>query len=209
LVPSSPAGYVSIYLGLTGPALVVADLAVSGECALAQAVELIADGDMERVCAGAVEERSAIVEEVLSVVFGGPDSASKAPRREGGAALALASADAGVRAIARLGEVLSFRDEPGSAEASLAGLPPPPDGALVVLGGTSARARELVLGSTWGSCPQIVCAEACGSHEAVGSMAAAVAAAKVARGDVPAALFVGSARGWGYAGTVWPPDRAT
>src|SRR4029079_17621900 len=47
LVPSSPAGHVSIYLGLGGPALVVADLAVSGECAVAQACELIMNGEAD------------------------------------------------------------------------------------------------------------------------------------------------------------------
>jgi 3-oxoacyl-[acyl-carrier-protein] synthase II len=214
LVPSSPAGHVSIYLGLTGPALVVADVAVSGECALAQACELIASGDADRVCAGAVEERSTIVEEVLSTVFGSARDATK-PRREGGAAVALASADVGVPALARLGDVMSFRDvEPNDRSTHdeniatmLAGLPPPPDGALVVLGGMGARAEELVLRSAWSRCPRIVCADECGAHEAAGSIAVAVAAAKVARGDATAALFLGSSRGWGYAGTAWPPDR--
>ncbi len=195
LVPSSPAGYVSIYLGLRGPALVVADLAASGECALAQAYELVAAGDVDRICAGAVEERSAIVEEVLSVVFGGAGST----RREGGATVALASVDAGVPALARLGEVISFAE--GESADALASLPPPPSEAVVVLG--TARAAEMVLGSSWSACPRIVCADACGAHEAAGSVAIAVAAAKVARGDATAALFVGSARGWGYAGTLW------
>ena len=69
LVPSSPAGHVSIYLGLRGPSLVVADLVASGECALMQAHELISAGEVDRLCVGAVEERSKIVEEVLSIVF--------------------------------------------------------------------------------------------------------------------------------------------
>lgn len=205
LVPSSPAGYVSIYLGLTGPALVVADLSASGECAVAQASELVAAGDLDRVCAGAVEERSAIVEEVLSVAFGGAASSAEAQRREGGAILALGSRDAGVEALARLDEVFSFVDTADDALASIAGLPDPPDGAIVVLAGTSSRARELVLGSRWSACPRFECATASGTHEAVGSVAIAVAAAKVARGDAPAALFVATARGRGYVGTLWPP----
>ena len=202
LVPSSPAGYVSIYLGLDGPALVVADLAVSGECAVLQACELIAAGDVDRMCAGAVEERSAIVEEVLSVVFASGGATS---RREGGAVVALAAADAGVPALARLGDIVSFAN--GSSDGVMAGLPPPPEeGGIVVLG--TEHAEELVLASSWSTCPRIVCAGACGEHEAAGSVAIAVAAAKVARGDAKAALFVGSSRGWGYAGTVWPPDPA-
>ena len=219
LVPSSPAGHVSIYLGLTGPALVVADLAVSGECAVLQACELISAGDAERMCAGAVEERSAIVEEVLAALFEAPDvspgatppragggSAARRPRREGAAAVALASADCDAPALARLGAIVSF------AHAPLGGrrrwrAPPPPDGAIVVLGG--AASGELLRGSSWGAVPRLVCADACGAHEAAGAVAVAVASAKVARGDAAAALFVGSARGWGYAGTVWPPDRAS
>lgn len=220
LVPSSPAGHASIYLGLTGPALVVADLAVSGECAVLQARELIAAGDAERMCAGAVEERSAIVEEVLAALFERADAAragspprsdapgaARRPRREGAALLALASADSGAPALARLGEIVSFAHAPSAGGDALAFLPPPPDGAIVVLGGASSS--ELVAGSRWGACPRIACADACGAHEAAGAVAIAVAAAKVARGDAAAALFVGSARGWGYAGTVWPPDRAS
>jgi 3-oxoacyl-[acyl-carrier-protein] synthase II len=210
LVPSSPAGYVSIYHGLTGPALVVADLAASGECAALQAYELIATGDVDRMVAGAVEERSAIVEEVFSVVFNGGAEVGL-PRREGGAAVALAGADTGAKALARLEGLISFASGASktggygalSASDPLAHLPAPPDGAIVVLG--SDAAAPLVAGSTWAHCPRVVCAESCGDHEAAGAVAIAVAAAKVARGDVPAALFVGSARGWSYAGTVWPP----
>jgi 3-oxoacyl-[acyl-carrier-protein] synthase II len=210
LVPSSPAGHVSIYLGLGGPALVVADLTASGECAIAQAWELIAVGEMDRACAGAVEERSTIVEAVLAVTFGGEDASRRGVARgECGAVLALARAGEGVPALARLGDVHVWRDGPDGAErGSVPRLPPPPEGAVVVLGGVSTRAEELVEATMWGACPRVVCAPTCGANEAAGGVAAAVAAAKVARGDAPAALFVGSARGWAYAGTVWPPEHA-
>jgi 3-oxoacyl-[acyl-carrier-protein] synthase II len=207
LVPSSPAGHVSIYHGLGGPAVVVADLAASGECAIAQASELIRAGDVDRVCAGGIEERSAIVEEVLSVVFGAGEPARRdVARREGGAILVLANADAerrpGERALARLGDIVIWKDPLGLPSE----LPPPPRGgdAIVVLGGMNARAEQIAAGSSWSRCPRIVCADVCGAHEATGGIAIAVAAAKVARGDAPAALFVGSVRGWCYAGTVWP-----
>jgi 3-oxoacyl-[acyl-carrier-protein] synthase II len=215
LVPSSPAGHVSIYLGLTGPAFVVADLGASGECALAQACELIRAGEAERICAGAVEERSRIVEDVLSIAFAdaGERRDRGSPRREGAAAVALASADAGLPALARLGDMHvwwepSLASAGVAARTALAALPPAPDGALVVIGDSGARAQELVLASSWAHCPRIVCADACGTHEAVGAVAIAVACAKVARGDVTAALAVGSARGSSYALTVWPPDHA-
>jgi 3-oxoacyl-[acyl-carrier-protein] synthase II len=189
LVPSSPAGFVSIYLGLDGPALVVADLAVSGESAFTQAWELIATGDGDQICTGAVEERSAIVDEVLSIIFAG----RTAPRREGAAAILLGRPGPG--ALARIGDVVT----------DLAALPTPPEGAIVVLGGMHRRETDAwVDTSGWAGCPRITCSEACGAHEAAGSIAIAVAAAKVARGEAPAALFAGIARGRGYAGTIWP-----
>ena len=45
LVPSSPVGHVSIYLGLRGPVFAAAELGTSGECAVMQAAELIAAGE--------------------------------------------------------------------------------------------------------------------------------------------------------------------
>lgn len=191
LVPSSPAGYVSIYLGLGGPSLVVADLAASGECAFAQAWELVAGGEASRICAGAVEERSQIVEAVLGQLFGRPPSAA---RREGSVALVL-EAEQGPRAIARIVAIEAFGDE--SPE-----LPPPPRGAIVVSGhAPNEREEELLARAGWAACPRLSCAAAAGEHEALGGMAIAVAVAKVAAG-APAALFVGSARGRGYAGVV-------
>jgi 3-oxoacyl-[acyl-carrier-protein] synthase II len=209
LVPSSPAGHVSIYLGLTGPTLVVADLAASGEAAVVQAHELVAAGDADRLCAGAVEERSEIVEQVLSVVFADERGRGTGhePRREGAAAIALARERPGLPALARLGETFAWIDRGRAMPAELAALAVPPSGALVVLGHQSTRASEIVDGTTWRDVPRVVCAGACGAHEAAGAIAAAVACAKVARGDAAAALFVGSARGAGYAGTVWPVER--
>lgn len=211
LVPSSPAGHVSIYLGLGGPTLVVADLAASGECAILQATELVASGDVERVCAGAVEERSAIVEEVLSTVFENAEDPHHVhhmhhgPRREGGVALVL-ERDAGQSALARLGEIMVWRDVEGETSSRLASLPHPPEGAVVVLGGMTSRAVELAEASAWRDVPRVACADACGAHEAAGGFAIGVAVAKVARADARGALFVGTARGWAYAGTVWPRD---
>jgi 3-oxoacyl-[acyl-carrier-protein] synthase II len=202
LVPSSPAGHVSIYHALTGPAFVVADLEASGECAAAQALELIAAGAADRMCAGAVEERSSIVEAVLSLVFRRGARQANTPRREGGAVVALAAEGAVGEddALARLDDVTSFAT--GHAAESLSSLPPPPAGAIVVVG--TREAESLVLASSWSACPRFVCSDATGAHEAAGGIAIAVAAAKVARGDATAALFLGCARGRGYAGTVWP-----
>ncbi len=205
LVPSSPAGHVSIYHGLVGPALLVADLAASGECAVLQACELIAAGEAERIVAGAVEERSAIVEEVLSVLFGGEEGKGD-QRREGAAAIALAADTDDVRVLARIGEMVVWRTN-GLSGGAPSISPAPSDGrGVVVLGHAGADLGDVA--KSWSMCPRVMArGDVTGTHEAAGAIGIAVAAAKVARGDASGALFVGSARGWSYAGTVWPPSR--
>lgn len=211
LVPSSPAGHVSIYLGLQGPALVVADLATSGECAFAQAYELVAAGETDRVAAVAVEEKSAIVDQVFRVVFG-PDRADvtrgqRPIRREGAGAVALASEDAaelrGLPILARVRQVLSWWKD----DTEPRGLLPPPGGgvtgAVVVMGTPSAAVDLLLERAGWARCRRISCAERAGSHEAAGAIAVAVAAATLARDpSIEAVLCLGMARGSGYAITL-------
>ncbi|MCL2724613.1 MAG: beta-ketoacyl-[acyl-carrier-protein] synthase family protein [Polyangiaceae bacterium] len=200
LVPSSPAGHVSIYLGLKGPAMVVADLATSGECAVTQGFELVRAGEMDCAVAVAVEERSAIVEEVLSVLFRAPTSsgATAMARREGAAAVALSSEEAararGLPILAEIADVIAWTSDTDPL-ANLA----PEHGGVVVLGAPNAAVDEYVARSSWADCPRIACSDHAGTHEAVGGIAVAVAAAIIARGDAASALCVGSARGSGYA----------
>jgi 3-oxoacyl-[acyl-carrier-protein] synthase II len=206
LVPSSPAGHVSIYLGLGGPALVVADLAASGECAFAQAFELVAAGDVDRMCAVAVEERSAIVEQIFSVLFRNGDRRGSIARREGAAAIALAASDGASEGEDALAEIVTV-DTWNDGRRSLAPLEVPSEEAIVVLAGSReepSASESIVEASAWRSCRRIHCADACGTHEAVGGMAIAVAVAHLARGDAKAALAVGSARGSGYAVSLRP-----
>lgn len=207
LVPSSPAGHVSIYHGLIGPALLVADLAASGECAVLQACELIASGEVDRIVAGAVEERSAIVEEVLSVLFGGEEGKGD-QRREGAAAVALAADTDDARVFARIGEMVVWRTSGLRGDAPSIS-PAPSDGrGVVVLGHAADAAVWEGVAKSWSACPRVMArGDVAGTHEAAGAIGIAVAAAKVARGDASGALFMGSARGWSYAGTVWPPSR--
>ena len=73
----------------------------------------------------------------------------------------------------------------------------------MVLGAPTSHVLELVRRSSWGSCPVVACDRA-GTHEALGGVAIAVAVAMLARGEASEALFVGSARGWGYAGRLRP-----
>jgi len=208
LVPSSPAGHVSIYLRLAGPTLAVADLATSGECAVTQGYELVAAGETDRVAVVAVEEKSLIVDAVFRVVFG-PDRRDAARgerplRREGAGAIALAAEDVaiarGLPILARVEQVLSWWDD----ETAISEVAPPPNGALggaVVVFGTAGAAIDAVLERTgWGGCRRISCAERAGSHEAAGGIAVAVAAATLAKDtSIDAVLCVGIARGSGYA----------
>jgi 3-oxoacyl-[acyl-carrier-protein] synthase II len=208
LVPSSPAGHVSIYLGLVGPTMAVADLATSGECALTQGYELVAAGEADRMAVVAVEEKSTIVDQVFRIVFG-PDRRD-APRsdyplrREGAAAIALAAEDAAVARelpiLARVEQLLSWWND----EAILADvLPPIEDASVVVVGAPDPAIDRLIERAGWGKCRRITCADRAGSHEAAGAVAVAVAASTLA-GDptVERALCVGIARGSGYAVTL-------
>ena len=211
LVPSSPAGHVSIYLGLAGPTLAVADLATSGECAVTQGYELVAAGETDRVAVVAVEEKSTIVDQVFRVVFGpdGRDAAlgERPLRREGAGAIALAAEEVaiarGLPIFARVEQVLSWWND----DTAIAEVTPPPGGArtgAVVIIGVAGDANDALLRrSGWGDCRRITCAERAGSHEAAGAIAVAVAAATLA-GDpsIEAVLCVGIARGSGYAITL-------
>ena len=211
LVPSSPAGHVSIYLGLRGPSMIVADHAVSGECAFATAFEMVAAGDAERICAGGSEDRSPMIERYLTDIFGegryrrvlpGDDSlpgpGEKLARAEGAGFVALAPAGT-PGALARVAALHAW-----TAPASAPELAPPPPGAVVVVGTMTGETAAVLDRSSWASCERFVCAPATGAHEAAGAIAIVVAAAKVARGDAPAALFLGIAGGRGYAGMLWP-----
>ena len=217
LVPSSPAGHVSIYLGLTGPAMVVADLGTSGEAAFVQGFELVASGEVERVAVSAVEEKSIIVDQVFRVVFGplenGRGRGNRPPRREGASAVALASERAaqerGLPVLAIVEQALAFEDS--SSILDTLGAPPAGEGeAQVVLGGWSAPVEALLDRSTWRSVPRVSVAERSGSHEAAGGVALAAAAALLAQpGGPKKTLCIGSARGWAHAILLAAPETSS
>lgn len=71
LVPSAPVGNASIYLGLRGPALSLADLMTSAESALCVALALLEDGQADAMVAGSAEPYDAVVERLLSPLHGG------------------------------------------------------------------------------------------------------------------------------------------
>jgi 3-oxoacyl-[acyl-carrier-protein] synthase II len=214
LVPSSPAGHVSIYLGLKGPTLVVADLAASGECAISQGYDLVAAGEVDRVAVVAIEEKSTIVDAVFRVVFG-PDAADEVRdrpvRREGAGAVALAAEEValsqGLPILAHVEQVLAWAQD----QTVLAELAPPadPTRSRVVLGCDGVTTTALLEGAGWGKVCRVSCAERAGSHEAVGGIAVAVAAATLAsERSIDVTLSIGAARGWGYAIVLRRPRRS-
>jgi 3-oxoacyl-[acyl-carrier-protein] synthase II len=192
LVPSSPAGYASIYLGLGGPTFVVADLSTSGECAFTQGWELVAAGEVDRTCVAAAEEKSAIVDAVLSVIFAQQETTA---RKEGAAALVLeAEETAKGDVLARVAWTAAWVND--APELPL----PAGDRARVVLANPSPRAVAVVEGSAWSNAPRIVCDRGEGTHEAMGAVAIVRGVDALASGACDEVLFVGSDRGWGYAG---------
>jgi len=204
LVPSSPVGHASIYLGLRGPAFATADLGTSGESAFVQAVQLIASGEAERMVAGAIEPRSRIVERVLSTLFVHPAS-QPAPgpargRADFAAAVVLEDEALAIRrstrVLARVVRTLEWRD---SAEDALAHLPAPVgDRAEVVLARDSEAADALLARTAWSACPRLSCAQTLGDSDGLGGIALAVAAARIGTGLAKDVLVVGLDEARGY-----------
>lgn len=193
LVPSSPAGFASIYLGLGGPAFVVADLSTSGESAFVQGWELVAAGEVDRMCVAAAEETSAIADAVLRVVFAQHEAPA---RKEGAAALVLEAEETAAKAdvLARVAWNAAWVDE----------LPdvPPPSAARpwVVVANPCPRAIAFLDGSSWRDAKRFIVDPDEGGHEAMGAIAIAHGVEVLVRGECDEVLFVGSDRGWGYAG---------
>lgn len=201
LVPSSPAGHLSIYFGLHGPTFLVADLATSGECAFTQAFELIAAGEAERMIACGVEEKSAIVDEVLSFLFGGrrDEKVARTDRREGAAAVALSTeAHARASGLSLLAEVVAVETFLAVDE-DLARIGEPSANDVVVTGVPNDDVDRILARSRWARLPRRTTPTEAGTHEAIGAMALTLATTLVAEKKVGAALVVGTARGSGYA----------
>jgi 3-oxoacyl-[acyl-carrier-protein] synthase II len=201
LVPSSPVGHVSIYLGLRGPAFTTADLAASGESALAQASQLVVAGEAARVIAGAVEPRSDIVERVLSSLFAHAPSQAHATREDLAAAI-LVEADDEARArgqpvLARIQQLVEWRR--GGREALAALRPPRGPRAVVFVSRADDGGDDLLRQTSWHACARVPCAPALGENDALGAVAVAVAVGQIATERVDEALVLGLARGRGFA----------
>jgi 3-oxoacyl-[acyl-carrier-protein] synthase II len=202
LVPSAPVGHVSIYAGLHGPAFGTADLAASGESAVAQAWQLVASGEAPTIVAGSAEPRSLIAERVLSALFD-DDGAARAGRPRGDVAAAVvleSEASALARSatvLARVERVVEWRiDDPAPLEALRQ---PRSARAEVVLARAGDAAERVVAQTGWTECPRVVCANFLLETDALGAVAVAVAAGRIGAGRVAEALVLGVAHRRGYA----------
>lgn len=195
-LPSALSSSAAIYLGLTGPAFSVADLATSAEAAVTIAAELIAAGESNALVVAGLEELSEVAERVSGPVCSGLKG--DYPRREGAAAVVLEAAPSaaarGAPVRARLELALSWR---GDGAGALARLPAPTGKAAVYR--SRAPVASPALEPAWASAPQRAVAARSGDHEAAGGFALAAALGAIDRGEIHSALVLGDGTDRGFA----------
>jgi 3-oxoacyl-[acyl-carrier-protein] synthase II len=193
LVPSSPVGHASIYLGLRGPVLSTAELGVTGEAAFALACELIETGEAPAMLAGSVEERSPIAERVLGPVCSG-SAQWTGVRSEGASGVLLEDAayarGRGARELCAVEHVARGR---GSFAAELARIPPPRGASVVLVARRDEPTRRALAETSWAEVAWAELAGRAGNHEGLGGFAIVCAAAAIAKGSVEQALVLGVA----------------
>jgi 3-oxoacyl-[acyl-carrier-protein] synthase II len=196
LVPSASVGHASIYLEQRGPALAVADLAASGEAAIAQGLELVQAGLADQIVAGAAEEASDIVERVLVALFAGGGAA--AARSEGAGMVVLEDEGA---ARASGATILARVAAHGAARGGRISMPAPrePSRARVVAAYADARLGAAVEGTAWEAVTRVAVGPSAGDHEALGAIAACVAVELVTGGDADEVLVLCADPQRGYA----------
>ena len=206
LVPSSPVGHVSIYLGLRRVALATADLATSGESAVAQAMELVVGGEAEVIVAGAVEEASDLVERIL-VSLDPTSSRGGRVRSEGAATLVLeAEPHARARGKTPLACVASAHVWAGPGSRPVIEGPTDKARARVVSTGDCAEVAAALAGTGWEHAPATSLSPSVGAHEGVGATALVAAVAIVRSGVTREVLVVGVTEGRGYTFTLTASD---
>lgn len=210
LVPSSPVGHASIYLGLRGPVFAVADLGATAESATVTGLDLISMGEGDLIATGSVEETSQLVERCLTPICS--ELPGDLTRSEGASVLLLEAEDTamrrGARPLARALWWASWRGE-GVPSQTVADAPKPPNGARVVMGREDDVALRWLDQLGWGSVPRRAATPRTGEHEGAGGIAAAAGVGLIAAGTAPAVLLLGRAPDRGYALLLVAPDRAT
>jgi len=191
LVPSSPSGHVSIYLGLHGPTMAVADLSTSGEAAIATAFDLISTGASKAIVAGSIEGPSEIAANCLAPAFRALEGKIRpSDRSEGSAAVRLSIEPAEVELVSVV---------QGNDPHEVTVLAAKPQGRAMVI--VAERSEEIVSALTetaWADCPVRDVVGAVGRHEGLGGFAFAAAAASIQRGDVDDVLVLGASQGRSY-----------
>lgn len=191
LVPSSPTGHISIYLGLNGPALAVADLSTSGEAAVGSAFELIAVGDADSIVAGSVEGPSEIAANCLAPAFQALEGEVRgSDRSEGAAAVRLSIEPSPIE----LAEIVQ-----GDTAAVVASRVGGPSGRAIVVLAQRSDAITAALASTEWRDAKVHAVTGVGRHEGLGGFAIAAAAALLHKREADSALIVGAASGRSYA----------
>jgi len=198
LVPSSPVGHASIYLGLRGPVFAMADLGATAESAMVTAADLIVVGEGDAIAAGSVEEASPMIERCLGPMCSG--IVGRGVRSEGASVLLFESeervASRGGRALARLVWWTSWR---GDGATPLEDAPAPEGEAAAIFARDELPIARWLERSSWSRAARRIVSPRAGEHEGAGGFAAAAAVAAIARGALRSALVVGRAPSRGYA----------
>ena len=201
LVPSSPVGHASIYLGLRGPVLATSDLDATAESAIVTAAELVAAGEGEAPSSPAASRRRArSIERCLGPICSGVTD--RGVRSEGARVLLLEAEETAAlrgapdpRARGMVGIVAQL----GGGAAARRGARHAPAVARSRRGVLRARRRSrcapALEGSPWAEVPRRRVAARAGDHEGAGGFAAAAAVSALAAGEVDSALVVGRRAG--------------
>jgi 3-oxoacyl-[acyl-carrier-protein] synthase II len=170
LVASGASGNVSIYAGLTGPALTIVDRDGALEESLNTAAALISEGHAHAAIVGTVSPPDPVIEAALASAGGGGDSSIA--RAEGGAFVLLESAESvALRRATAIAEFVGAWAVQLPVEGPLA-LPPPKIStrARVLTAAMSDAATAYLDGSAWGDCVRVsVLAD--GFHESLAAVA--------------------------------------
>jgi 3-oxoacyl-[acyl-carrier-protein] synthase II len=191
LVPSAPAGNASIYAAMRGPVFTVSEVEQSGEAAFETACELLEQGVATRLVAGAIAPRDAIVESVLGPLLDPSDF--RAQIRGCGAGFVLLAELSSAQLLGKVvAEVLGRFKGDLTLGQGLAAVPAlgVTEASLVVLGAASVPVRAALERSSWRGAERLDLAESRGYHEALGAIAIAKAAERMAAGELESALVL-------------------
>jgi 3-oxoacyl-[acyl-carrier-protein] synthase II len=197
LVQSAACGNASIYWGLTGPVLTVADCSTSAEAALARAVSLLELGTAEAIIAGAVQAHDALVAQLGPRA---PVAGTPIARSEGGGFVVVETrASANGRGKASLAELVAHIEQRAAPDLTepVWSVPLDPARARVVLGTQESPWKAYLDQSPWAAVERRHVLPRVGFHEASGAIALGVAVASIQGGCGEVLVFSGEP-GHGY-----------